>query len=77
MMMIYEQYFKKLEKKLKSIRIEGLIIQQEDNRVFEYLKNKKVQDKLGKVYSITREANAAKGVFRGIFARFGEFSRFA
>jgi CubicO group peptidase (beta-lactamase class C family) len=49
-----EMNIKDLEKKLKSVKIEGLIIQQGEKRVFEYFKNKKVQDKPSKVYSITK-----------------------
>jgi CubicO group peptidase (beta-lactamase class C family) len=44
----------KLEKKLKGIKVEGFIIEQGDKRVFEYVKNKKVQVKPTKVYSITK-----------------------
>ncbi|QFF99379.1 class C beta-lactamase-related serine hydrolase [Psychrobacillus glaciei] len=43
-----------LEKKLKSVKIEGFIINQGEKNVFEYLKNKKVKEKPSKVYSITK-----------------------
>jgi CubicO group peptidase (beta-lactamase class C family) len=46
--------FNELEKKLKSVKIEGFIINQGNKRIFEYLKNKKVQDKPTKVYSVTK-----------------------
>ncbi|CAG9606807.1 serine hydrolase domain-containing protein [Pseudoneobacillus rhizosphaerae] len=44
----------KFEKKLKSVKIEGFIINQGNKRIFEYVKNKKVHDKPTKVYSITK-----------------------
>lgn len=43
-----------LEKKLKNIKVEGLIIKQGNKQIFEYLKSKKVLDKPTKVYSITK-----------------------
>jgi CubicO group peptidase (beta-lactamase class C family) len=43
-----------IEKKLKSVKIEGFIIQQGDQRIFEYLKNKKIQEKPTKIYSVTK-----------------------
>jgi len=43
-----------LEKKLKSVKIEGFIINQRNERVFEYMKNKKIREKPSKVYSITK-----------------------
>jgi CubicO group peptidase (beta-lactamase class C family) len=43
-----------LEKKLKGVKIEGFIIHQKDQQIFEYLKNKKVKEKPFKVYSITK-----------------------
>ncbi|MFJ8065684.1 serine hydrolase domain-containing protein [Psychrobacillus sp. NPDC096426] len=43
-----------LEKKLKSVKIEGFIINQRNERVFEYMKNKKIREKPTKVYSITK-----------------------
>jgi CubicO group peptidase (beta-lactamase class C family) len=43
-----------MEKKLKSVKIEGFILQQGNERIFEYLKNKKIQEKPSKVYSITK-----------------------
>lgn len=44
----------KLEKQLKSVKIEGFIIQLGNERVFEYLKNRKIKDKPSKIYSITK-----------------------
>ncbi|MHC0036929.1 serine hydrolase domain-containing protein [Pseudoneobacillus sp. C159] len=44
----------KLEKKLRGIKVEGFIIEQGNKRIFEYVKNKKVQVKPTKVYSITK-----------------------
>lgn len=49
-----EASFIELEKKLKSIKIEAFVIYQGENRIFEYLKNKKVAEKPAKVYSITK-----------------------
>ncbi|GKV54877.1 6-aminohexanoate-dimer hydrolase [Sporosarcina sp. NCCP-2222] len=49
-----EASFIELEKKLKSIKIEAFIIHQGENRIFEYLKNKKIAEKPAKVYSITK-----------------------
>ncbi|MUK87832.1 serine hydrolase [Ornithinibacillus sp. L9] len=46
--------YENLEKNLKSCRIEGFIINKDEKRVFEYFKNKKVQEKHSKVYSITK-----------------------
>lgn len=46
--------FNDFEKKLKSVKIEGFIINQGNKRIFEYLKNKKIKDKPTKVYSITK-----------------------
>ncbi|SOC43859.1 serine hydrolase domain-containing protein [Ureibacillus acetophenoni] len=44
----------KLEKKLKSIRIEAFVVHKGSTRIFEYVKNKKVVEKPAKVYSITK-----------------------
>ncbi|QOR66434.1 serine hydrolase [Cytobacillus suaedae] len=43
-----------LEKKLKSTKIEGFIINKGQERVFEYFKNKKVPVNSSKVYSVTK-----------------------
>lgn len=43
-----------LEKKLKKIKVEGFIINQEERILFEYLKNNKIYNKTSKVYSITK-----------------------
>ncbi|GIN84787.1 hypothetical protein J6TS2_11730 [Heyndrickxia sporothermodurans] len=44
----------KLEKKLKKVRIEAFLINNGRERIFEYLKNKKVREKPSKVYSVTK-----------------------
>jgi CubicO group peptidase (beta-lactamase class C family) len=43
-----------LEKKIKNVKIEGFIINQKNERIFEYLKNKKIPGKPSKVYSVTK-----------------------
>lgn len=48
------QELKKLEKKLKKIKIEAFILNNGADRIFEYLKNKKALEKPTKVYSITK-----------------------
>lgn len=49
-----EASFIELEKKLKSIKIEAFVIYKGEDRIFEYLKNKKVAEKPAKIYSITK-----------------------
>ncbi|MFT4414332.1 serine hydrolase domain-containing protein [Fredinandcohnia humi] len=51
---MHNEMFQKLEKKLKSCKIEGFVIHQGNERMFEYYKNKKVQEKPSKVYSVTK-----------------------
>ncbi|MBS4172182.1 serine hydrolase [Bacillus sp. FJAT-49736] len=46
--------FTDLEKKLKSVKIEGFIINKGNERLFEYLKNKKIKEKPTKIYSVTK-----------------------
>ncbi|MGE8204623.1 serine hydrolase domain-containing protein [Heyndrickxia sp. NPDC080065] len=49
-----KQELLKLEKKLKKVKIEAFIINNGKDRFFEYLKNKKIQEKPTKVYSVTK-----------------------
>ncbi|MFO1446096.1 hypothetical protein KDN24_23415 [Bacillus sp. Bva_UNVM-123] len=44
-----EEVLKKLEKKLKKVKIEGFIINQGNERIFEYFKSKKIKEKPTKV----------------------------
>lgn len=44
----------KLEKKLKKVRIEAFLINNGRERIFEYLKNKKVQENLPRFIQLQR-----------------------
>jgi CubicO group peptidase (beta-lactamase class C family) len=46
--------FADLEKKLKSVKIEGFLINKGNERIFEYYKNKKIKEKPTKIYSVTK-----------------------
>jgi CubicO group peptidase (beta-lactamase class C family) len=49
-----EESLRRLEKQLKKKKIEGFLIIKQNERIFEYVKNKKVKEKPTKVYSITK-----------------------
>ncbi len=49
-----ENHFHGIERKIKRIKIECFIINKGNIRIFEYLKNKKIQEKPSKVYSVTK-----------------------
>lgn len=71
--------FRDLDKKLKSVKIEGFVISKEE-RIFEYFKNKKVKEKPSKVYSVTKSIVSLligilidKGLIRNVHQPISDF----